>query len=66
MDGFIKQHTLPDELDQDFIHYLQAVFSRLTRVSVKIEDLCDALLSCSSPATFASAQGGSGLIRGHG
>lgn len=36
MDGFIKKRTLPDDLDQDFIHALQEVLSGLTKVSVKI------------------------------
>jgi hypothetical protein len=53
VDGFIKKRTLPDELDQDFIHALQDVFSGLTKVPVKIADLRDALLSGGSPATPA-------------
>jgi hypothetical protein len=44
VDGFIKKRTLPDDLDQDFIHALQEVLSGLTKVSVKIADLRDALL----------------------
>jgi hypothetical protein len=44
---------MPDDLDQDFIHALQEVFSGLTKVSVKIADLRDALLSGGSPATPA-------------
>jgi hypothetical protein len=52
-DGFIKKRTLPDDLDQDFIHALQEVLSGLTKVSVKIADLRDALLSGGSPATPA-------------
>jgi hypothetical protein len=51
--GFIKKRTLPDDLDQDFIHALQEVLSGLTKVSVKIADLRDALLSGGSPATPA-------------
>jgi hypothetical protein len=39
VDGFIKQRTLPDDLDPNFIHALQEVFSGLTKVSVKIADL---------------------------
>ena len=50
VDGFIKKRTLPDDLDQDFIHALQEVLSGLTKVSVKIVDLRDALLSGGSPA----------------
>jgi len=53
VDGFIKKRTLPDNLDQDFIHALQEVLSGLTKVSVKIADLRDALLSGGSPATPA-------------
>ncbi len=53
VDGFIKKRTLPDDLDQDFIHALQEVLSGLTKVSVKIEDLRDALLAGGSPATPA-------------
>ena len=51
VDGFIKKRTLTDDLDQDFIHALQEVLSGLTKVSVKIADLRDALLSGGSPAT---------------
>jgi hypothetical protein len=53
VDGFIKKQTLPDDLDQDFIHALQEVLSGLTKVSVKIADLRDALLAGGSPATPA-------------
>jgi len=53
VDGFIKKRTLPDDLDQDFIHALQEALSGLTKVSVKIGDLRDALLAGGSPATPA-------------
>lgn len=53
VDGFIKKRILPDDLDQDFIHALQEVLSGLTKVSVKIADLRDALLSGGSPTTPA-------------
>ena len=53
VDGFIKKRALPDDLDQDFIHALQEVLSGLTKVSVKIADLRDALLAGGSPATPA-------------
>jgi len=53
VDGFIKKRTLPDDLDQDFIHALQEVLSGLTKVSVKIADLRDALLAGGSPVTPA-------------
>jgi hypothetical protein len=53
VDGFIKKRTLPDDLNQNFIHALQEVLSGLTKVSVKIADLRDALLAGGSPATPA-------------
>ncbi|HBP90844.1 MAG TPA: ATPase [Nitrospiraceae bacterium] len=53
VDAFIKKRTLPDELDQDFLHALQEVLSGLTKVAVKIADLRDALLAGGSPATPA-------------
>ena len=53
VEGFIKKRTLPDDLDQDFIRALQELLSGLTKVSVKIADLRDALLSGGSPATPA-------------
>ena len=53
VDSFIKKRTLPDDLSQDFIHALQEVLSGLTKVSVKIADLRDALLAGGSPATPA-------------
>jgi hypothetical protein len=52
VDGFIKKRTLPDDLDQDFIHALQEVLSGLTKVSVQTEDLRAALLAGGSPATL--------------
>jgi hypothetical protein len=53
VDGFTKKRALPDDLSQDFIHALREVLSGLTKVSVKIADLRDALLSGGSPATPA-------------
>jgi hypothetical protein len=53
VDGFIKKRTLPDDLDQNFIHSLQEVLSGLTKVSVNIGDLRDTLLAGGSPATPA-------------
>jgi hypothetical protein len=53
VDGFIKKHTLPVDLDQDFIHALQEVLSGLLKVSVKAENLRAALLTGGSPATPA-------------
>ncbi len=51
LDDFIQKRTLPDNLDQDFLIALQEVLSGLTKVSVKIEDLHNALLRGGSPAT---------------
>ena len=51
VNSFIKKRTLPDELDQDFIHALGEVLSGLQKVPVKITDLRAALLSGGSPAT---------------
>jgi len=53
VDGLIKKRTLRDKLDQDFIHALQEVLCGLTKVSVKLGDLRDALLTGGSPATPA-------------
>lgn len=53
VDGFVKRRSLPDDLDQDFIHALQEVLSGLTKVTVKIGDLRDALIADGSPATLA-------------
>ncbi|MDG6998066.1 MAG: ATP-binding protein [Nitrososphaerota archaeon] len=56
VDFFIKTRKLPNEIDQDFIHALQEVLSGLTKVSVKIADLRDALLSGGSPTTPAEME----------
>jgi len=53
VNGFIKKRALPEELDQAFIQALQEVLSGLTRVSVKIGDLREALLAGGSPSTPA-------------
>jgi len=53
VDGFIKKRSLPDDLDQDFIHAMQEVLSGLLKVSVKTADLRAALLSGGSPVTPA-------------
>jgi hypothetical protein len=53
VDGFIKKGALQDDLDHDFIHAVKEVLSGLTKVSVKIGDLRDALLAGGSPATPA-------------
>jgi hypothetical protein len=51
LESFIKKRQLPDDLKQDFIYALQEAFSGLSKVSVKIADLRDALLAGGSPAT---------------
>jgi hypothetical protein len=51
VDNFIKKQALPDDLDRHFIRALQEVLSGLTKVSVQIGDLRDALLVGGSPAT---------------
>ena len=52
--GRLHQEADPaGQPDQDFIHALQEVLSGLTKVSVKIGDLRDALLAGGSPATPA-------------
>jgi hypothetical protein len=51
VDDFIKHRTLPDDLDRHFIRALQEALSGLTKVSVKIGELRDALLVGGSPAT---------------
>ncbi|HOV31468.1 MAG TPA: BREX-3 system P-loop-containing protein BrxF [Anaerolineaceae bacterium] len=53
VDDFIKKRTLPDDLNHDFIHALLEVLSGLTKVTVKIADLRNALLAGGSPATPA-------------
>jgi predicted ATPase len=53
VDDFTKKRTLPDDLDQEFIHAVQEVLSGLIKVSVKIEDLRAVLLAGGSPATTA-------------
>ena len=51
VDSFIKKRALPDDPDQDFIHAMKEALSGLTKVSVKIVELRDALLLGGSPAT---------------
>lgn len=53
VDNFIKKRALPDELDQYFITALQEVLSGLTKVTLRITDLRDALLTGGSPTTLA-------------
>jgi hypothetical protein len=51
VEDFIKKRILPEDLDQEFIQALQEILSGLTKVSVKIGSLRDALLVGGSPAT---------------
>jgi hypothetical protein len=51
VDDFIKKRTLPDDLNQDFIHAMSEALLGLTKISIKIADLRDALFSGGSPAT---------------
>lgn len=51
VDDFIRKRTLPDDLDQDFIHALKEALSGLIKVSLKIGYLRDALLTGGSPVT---------------
>jgi len=53
VDAFLRERRLPEEPSQDFIQALQEVLSGLVKVSVKTEDLRDALLRGGSPATPA-------------
>ena len=53
VNGFIKKSSLPDKLDQNFIHALSEVLSGLQKVPIKIADLRAALLSGGSPVTPA-------------
>jgi len=51
VEGFISTRTLPDDLDQNFIHALKEILSGLTPVPLKIAELRAALLEGGSPAT---------------
>jgi len=51
VEGFISTRTLPDDLDQNFIHALKEILSGLTPVPLKIAELRTALLEGGSPAT---------------
>ncbi|MBW7865069.1 MAG: ATP-binding protein [Candidatus Hydrogenedentes bacterium] len=53
VDEFIKGRALPEDLSESFILALKEVLSGLAKVSVKISDLRNALLSGGSPATPA-------------
>jgi succinate dehydrogenase flavin-adding protein (antitoxin of CptAB toxin-antitoxin module) len=51
VNSFIKKGSLPDKLDQNFIHALSEVLSGLQKVPIKVSDLREALLSGGSPVT---------------
>lgn len=53
VDDFIREQTLPDDLDHEFLHALQEVLSGLTKVPVKVADMRTALLAGGSPVTPA-------------
>jgi len=52
IDSFLKSRTLPEPLEQDFVAALQEALSGLTRVTIKISDFRNALLSGGSPITL--------------
>ena len=51
IEGFLQEKSLPEPLDQEFIKALQEVLSGLTKVSIKVVELRDALLAAGSPIT---------------
>jgi hypothetical protein len=51
VDGFVQGRALPDDLDSDFLHALREALSGLTKVSVKVAELRDALSAGGAPAT---------------
>lgn len=53
VEDFVRQRTLPDQLDQQFIQALKEILSGLTKVPVRTSDLRDALLAGGSPVTPA-------------
>jgi len=53
VEEFINIRVLPDTLSQVFIHALQEVLAGLVKVTIKAEELRQALLSGGSPATPA-------------
>ena len=52
IDSFLKSRTLPEPLEQDFVAALQEALSGLTRVTIKISEFRNALLSGGSPITL--------------
>ncbi|HRI89610.1 MAG TPA: DUF6079 family protein, partial [Candidatus Hydrogenedentes bacterium] len=53
VDALVKKRALPEDPNSEFIHALQEVLSGLTKVTVKADELRDALLAGGSPATPA-------------
>jgi hypothetical protein len=51
IDNFIANRMLPDTLSDEFIRALQEVLSGLTKISVKVSELREALLAGGSPVT---------------
>ncbi len=53
VDGFIKKKALPDDISQDFIQALKEALSGLTKVTIKVENLRNAIFAGGAPATPA-------------
>jgi predicted ATPase len=51
VNSFMEKRELPDDITQNFIHALSEVLSGLQKVSVKISDLREMLVSGGSPVT---------------
>lgn len=51
LQAFIKSRKLPSQLDGSFIHSLKEVLSGLVKVTIKIDDLREALQVSDGPAT---------------
>ena len=51
LEAFIKSKELPEPLDNNFVHALKEVLSGLIKISVKTQDLQQALQVTSGPAT---------------
>ena len=53
LEAFIKSRKLPIPLDNNFVHALQEVLSGLVKVTLKVQDLQNALQVTCGPATPA-------------
>ncbi len=51
INDFLKDRRLPDEVGQNFVNALQEVFSGLVKVTIKTEDLWNALSVGGTPST---------------